>query len=259
MEENSLNSQVDAVAQLIIGSKKVIFFTGAGISTESGIPDFRSPGGIWENFNPGDFTYQKFTSNAETRRIWWQLFRERGFSSEIRPNAAHHAIAELERMGKLTAVITQNIDNLHQMAGVPEDKVLELHGNIKWTRCLNCGRLHSYDKSMTRLEAGEKVHGCTKCGGILKPGIVFFGEMLSGALFDRAFDLACQADLLIVVGSTLIVYPAAQIPLAALESGTKLVIINLSSTPLDSRACAVIRTKASQAMTRIIESLRCKR
>jgi NAD-dependent deacetylase len=256
LDNDSLENRTNTVAQYIASAKNVVVFTGAGVSTESGIPDFRSPGGIWDKFNPNDFTYQRFISSEETRRRWWRLFRERGFSRGIKPNAAHYALAELERMGKLAAVITQNIDNLHQMGGVSGEKVLELHGNIQWTACISCGRRYHFDDIMQRLAAGEEAPRCIECGGILKPCIVFFGEMLPEGVFNKAVNLASQADLFIVVGSTLIVYPAAQIPLKALDAGAKLVIINLSPTPLDDRSAVTIRSRAGEAMTRITERLR---
>jgi NAD-dependent deacetylase len=256
LDNDSLKNRIDTVARSIASAQNVVFFTGAGISTESGIPDFRGPGGIWERFNPDDFTYQRFISSAETRRRWWLLFRERGLSGEIKPNAAHYALAELERMGKLAAVITQNIDNLHQTGGVPGEMVIELHGNIQWTACISCGRRYYFDDIIRRLAAGDEAPGCMKCGGILKPGIVFFGEMLPEGVFDKAMDLASRADLFIVVGSTLAVYPAAQIPLKALDAGAKLVIINLTPTPLDDRSAVTIRSKAGEAMTGIVARLR---
>ena len=138
--KQNLNTLADRIANLIVNAKRVVVFTGAGVSTESGIPDFRSPGGIWERFDPNDFTYQRFISNPEARRKWWQILRERGVTTEAEPNPAHYAVAELHKLDKLDCVITQNIDNLHQKAGVPDDKVFELHGNMKWTVCLSCGK-----------------------------------------------------------------------------------------------------------------------
>ena len=258
MEEESLDTLADRVAELIVGAKRVVVFSGAGISTESGIPDFRSPGGIWERFDPDDFTYQRFVRRPETRRIWWQLFRERGLSSEIKPNPAHYAIRELEQMGKLDAVITQNIDNLHQRAGVPDEKVFELHGNVLSTVCLGCGRRYHFEQIMGKLDRGEEVPDCESCGGILKPGIVFFGEALPEEVFREAGRRASRADLFLVIGSSLIVYPAAEIPLEALSSGAKLIIINLSPTPLDDRAAVLIKASAGETMTKVIERLRAR-
>jgi NAD-dependent deacetylase len=258
MEAQKLDILAGNVADLIIAAKRVVVFTGAGISTESGVPDFRSPGGLWSRFDPDDFTYQKFVSRPETRKVWWQLFRERGLSEEIKPNLAHEAISELNRLGKLDCLITQNIDNLHQKAGLPDEKIFELHGNFQWARCLNCGRRYSFEQVQQKLEGGEEIPSCEVCGGVLKPGIVFFGESLPEGIFIEASHRAENADLMIVIGSTLIVYPAAEIPFRALARGAKLVIINLSPTPLDDRADVLIQAKAGEAMSRIIERLKDK-
>ena len=131
MKGQNLDTLADRVADLIVDARDIVVFTGAGVSTESGLPDFRSPGGIWDRFDPDDFTYQKFVSRPETRRLWWQLIREGSLSTEIKPNPTHYGVAELDRLGKLDSVITQNVDNLHQQAEVPDDKVFELHGNIR--------------------------------------------------------------------------------------------------------------------------------
>ena len=256
METLNLDLLASSVAELIVRAKRVVVFTGAGISTESGVPDFRSPGGLWSRFDPDDFTYQKFISRPETRKVWWQLFRERGLSEEIKPNPAHDAISALNQLGKLDCVITQNIDNLHQKAGLPEEKVLELHGNFRWARCLNCGRRYSFEQVQNKLAGGEEIPSCEVCAGVLKPGIVFFGESLPEGVFIEANHRAENADLMIVVGSTLIVYPAADIPYQALARGARLVIINLSQTPLDDQASVLIRAKAGEAMTKIIERVK---
>lgn len=256
MESKNLDTLAERVAALILAAKKVVVFTGAGVSTESGLPDFRSPGGIWDRFDPDDFTYQKFVSRPQTRRLWWQLIHEGSLSTEIKPNPAHYAIAELERLGKLDAVITQNIDNLHQTAGVPDEKVFELHGNLKWVVCLGCGQRYPFEQVKIKLEQGEDVPQCQACSGILKPNIVFFGEMLPEGVFEAATERAESADLFIVIGSTLIVYPAADIPARAHRSGAKLVIVNLSPTPLDYEAAVLIRAKAGEAMAKVMERVR---
>jgi NAD-dependent deacetylase len=177
MKEQDLNSLVNQAAELIVNAKKVIVFTGAGVSTESGIPDFRSPGGIWERFDPRDFTYQKFLTDPEGRKKMWRLQQE-GLMTDAKPNPAHYAIAELDKLGKLDCIITQNVDYLHQKAGVPDAKVFELHGNSKWIKCLSCGRRYDFDQIKARLNAGEESPDCEVCHGILKPEIVFFGESL---------------------------------------------------------------------------------
>ncbi len=240
------------VADLILRSKKMVIFTGAGISTESGIPDFRSPGGIWDRFDPDDFTYSKFVSSEDSRRKQWHIFRDGLLSDKAVPNAAHIAIAELHGMGRLECVITQNIDNLHQKAGLPDDMVYELHGNMKWARCLECGRRYPFDEIKQRLERGEEIPDCTACRGMLKPDIVMFEEQLPVDVLEEASHRSLAADLFIVIGSTLTVYPAAYMPIYAVRSGAKLVIINLSSTPMDHQATVVINEKAGETMAGII-------
>ena len=259
MKSENRDILAERIADLILAAKKVVVFTGAGVSTESGLPDFRSPGGIWDRFDPDDFTYQKFIIRPQTKKLWWQLIHEGSLSTEIKPNPAHYAIAELERLGKLDAVITQNIDNLHQTAGVPDEKVFELHGNFKWVVCLGCGQRYPFEQVKIRLEAGEEVPQCQACSGILKPNIVLFGEMLPEGVFEAATERAEIADLFMVIGSSLIVYPAADIPARAHRSGAKLVIINLSPTPLDYEAAVLIRAKAGETMAKVMEHVREKR
>lgn len=247
------------VADLILSSKRVVVFTGAGVSTESGIPDFRSPGGIWTRFDPEDFTYQKFVSDVGARRKHWQLLGDGSLTTKAKPNPAHYAVAELDRMGLLDCVITQNVDNLHQKAGVPDEKVFELHGNLLWAACLGCGRRYPFEQILTRLEKGEEIPDCEACHGILKPDAVFFGEDLPADVLREATRRANGADLFIVIGSTLVVYPAAYMPQYAVSGGAKLVIINLSSTPMDSEATVLIRARAGEAMAKVLEWVKASR
>ncbi len=256
MENQNLDIFADRVADLIINASRVVVFTGAGVSTESGIPDFRSPGGIWSRFDPDDFTYQKFVRDPESRKKFWQMLGEGHFTTGAKPNPAHYAIAELDRLGKLDCVITQNVDNLHQRAGVPDAKVFELHGNMLWALCLNCGKRYSFEQVKARCDVGEEVPECEVCQGVLKPDIVFFGEALPAEVLQEATSRSSSSDLFIVIGSTLVVTPAAYMPAYAVNSGAKLVIINLSSTPMDGQATALIRAKAGEAMPRIMQRVR---
>ncbi len=251
---NELDTLASKIAELIIKAKRVVVFTGAGISTESGIPDFRGPGGIWERFDPEDFTYQKFVTDAEARRRQWRLFR--GLSITAEPNPAHYAIAELHRLDKLDCVITQNVDNLHQRAGVPDIKVLELHGNVRWLVCLGCRRRYPFEQVIARLDKGEEVPDCEMCHGILKPDTVLFGEPLPEEVFQEAITRSSRCDLFIIIGSTLVVYPAAYVPEYALDSGAKLVIVNLSATPLDKKTQVLVRAKAGEFMPRVVQQVK---
>jgi NAD-dependent deacetylase len=255
VETKDLNYLADKVATLILESNRTIVFTGAGVSTESGIPDFRSPGGIWTRFDPDDFTIQKFMSSERTRKMQWQMLAEGSLLKNAAPNKAHLAVAELEKFGKLACVITQNIDNLHQKAGNSPDKVFELHGNMQRVRCMGCDTLFPVEDILPRLEK-EEVPDCHLCHGILKPDAVFFGEALPQKTLNDAIHHSRNCDLFIVIGSTLIVYPAAYMPMYAFEAGAKLVIINLSATPMDSKATVHIKSKAGEAMSIIVERVK---
>ena len=256
MSGQTLDALALEAAALVAAAKKLVVFTGAGISTESGIPDFRSPGGIWSRFDPEDFTYQKFTTDPEARRKQWRMLGEGHLTTNAEPNPAHYAIAELERLGKLDCVITQNVDNLHHKAGVPAEKVFELHGNVQWAVCLSCGRRYPFEHIKARLEGGEAIPECEGCGGMLKPDAVLFGEALPQEVLQEASQRSSDCDLFIVVGSTLVVYPAAYMPLYAVRGGARLIIVNLSDTPMDAQAAVLIRAKAGEAMSRIVERVR---
>jgi len=251
-----MTEEIGRLAQLILESKKVVVFTGAGISTESGIPDFRGPGGIWTRYDPEDFTIQKFLSNPAARKTVWKMSAEGGLLAEAEPNPAHHAIAELYQVGKLDCVITQNIDNLHQKAGIPEDKVFELHGNTRWAVCLSCRRRFPMLEVLQKMKEGVEVPDCPDCQGILKPDAVLFGEALPQEILREAARRSQNCDLLIVIGSTLVIYPAAYMPTYAREAGARLAIVNLTPTPLDHYATVVIRGRAGEIMSRVIEKVR---
>ena len=253
-----LDYSIEVLSDLIVESKKLVVFTGAGISTESGIPDFRSPGGLWSRYDPEEFTIQKFLSSPESRKMQWKMLTEAGLTTEAKPNLAHYATAELHQLGKLDCVITQNVDNLHQKAGVPQDKVFELHGNMQWVVCLSCHRRFPMGEILQKIREGIEVPDCSYCHGILKPDAVFFGEALPQATLAEAIHRSQNCDLLIVVGSTLIVYPAAYMPMYAKEAGAKIAIVNLGETPLDRHATVVIRGKAGELMSKIIEKVRNK-
>jgi NAD-dependent deacetylase len=248
-----VTNEIERLAQLIIESRKVVVFTGAGISTESGIPDFRSPGGIWSRYDPEDFSIEKFLSGPAARKTIWKMSVESGLLAEAEPNRAHYAIAELYRLGKLDCVITQNIDNLHQKAGVPEHMVLELHGNMQWAVCLSCHKRFRMREVLERVKAGIEVPDCPECHGVLKPDAVFFGEALPQDTLQEAIRRSRDCDLLIIVGSTLLVYPAAYVPIYAKEAGVKLAIVNLGSTPLDDYAAVVIGGGAGDAMSSVMQ------
>lgn len=249
---------VERVAELICRAERPVVFTGAGVSTESGIPDFRSPGGVWDRFDPSEFTYENFVGSVEGRRKYWQLGRQ--IYPVIRaalPNAAHYALAELDRLGRLDCVITQNIDNLHQRAGLPAAKVIELHGNATRARCLTCGRAYAREEVHAWLEGGMEVPECAApCGGIVKPETIMFGEAMPERETREAERRSRRSDLFIVVGSSLVVYPAAMMPLYAKQAGAALVILNLSETPHDPYADVLLRGQAGPAMSDIVAQVK---
>jgi NAD-dependent deacetylase len=251
-----MDAKINKVAEMIAASKKLVVFTGAGISTESGIPDFRGPDGLWTKVDPEDFTIDRFLNSGETRTKVWYYLVEGGLMANAEPNRAHLAIAELERLNKLSAVITQNIDNLHQRAGNNPNKVHELHGNMEWLVCLDCGERYDLELMRKKYPSPDHFPVCEKCGGILKPGVVFFGEALPQVTLMRATQEAQDCDLLIVIGSSLVVYPAAYMPLYAKRSGAKIIIINMGDTGHDGIADVFINAPAGETMTKIMEKLR---
>ena len=250
---------IEMVAEMILSSRRIIIFTGAGISTESGIQDFRSPGGLWHQWNPDELTFDKFMSSRASREHYW------GFSRAIwpamanaKPNAGHFAIAELYKIGKLDSVITQNVDGLHQVAGVPEDKVIELHGTLQWVSCLTCGKRwprEEIEKMMD--ETGEKAPEC-ECGGFLKQATISFGQSLPIDAITGAQEKSSHCDLFIAAGSSLVVYPAAHMPVMAKNNGARLVILTLSDTPHDRYADVIIHEKIGLTLSQIVEGVKAR-
>lgn len=251
------NDLIEQLAELAADSREMVVLTGAGTSTESGISDFRSPGGVWDRYDPNDLDFRSFIRSEESRKIYWQFHREFYLPMKLsEPNDAHYALAELEQMGRLRCVITQNVDNLHQRAGSSPDRVIELHGTAFTVRCLECGAMYDREEIEKRLDGGEEVPRCDSCSGILKPATVSFGQAMPEKETAEAFEAAQACDLFIVLGSSLVVYPAAQIPQVAFGSGAKLVIINLSSTPYDTVADIVIHAKCGVVMKQLVELLK---
>jgi NAD-dependent deacetylase len=243
-------SSSDRLAGLLAGSRRAVVFTGAGISTESGIPDFRSPGGVWSRMTP--ISFQSFVSDPERRREAWT----RTFSGVMgwqgaAPNAGHHAVARLVAQGKVSAVITQNVDNLHQSSGVPAERVIELHGNASYAACLECGLRHELDVlKQSFLGAGE-LPACRDCGGVVKTATISFGQAMPQAAMARAEEESLACDLFLVLGSSLVVYPAADFPLVAKRNGAALAIVNREPTPLDGYADLVLHEEIGPLLTRV--------
>lgn len=233
----------------IADATRIIVFTGAGVSTESGIPDFRSPGGIWDRYDPREFRFQRFLSSESARETYWRMHSELfALLSRVRPNPAHQACVDLHREGKLDCVITQNVDDLHRAAGLPEEKVIEIHGNALRVACLDCGAAHSRAEVQAWIDAGEKVPRCRACGGLLKPTTISFGQALPEDRMEEAIARLKACDLLIAAGSSLVVHPAAAMPVYAREAGAKLVIVNRTETPFDRDADCLIRGEAGAVL-----------
>lgn len=215
--------------------RDIVFFTGAGISTESGVPDFRSPGGIWTKYTPVYF--DEFTSSEEARMRYWKMKREtHGLYKNVQPNIGHYAIRTFEERGQLLGLITQNVDGLHGLAGVSREKIVELHGTDRQVVCLSCGKLFPGEDIYRTLVGDFTPPVCDQCGGILKPATVSFGQQMPAEAMRRAQELSQSAELFIVAGSSLQVQPAASFPVLAKQSGAFLAIINRDPTPLDSLA-----------------------
>ena len=247
--------QIEDLASLLASARRGIAFTGAGISTESGIPDFRGPNGVWKTLDPNEFTIQNYVSNPEHRaRVWRMRIEQLGPKPE--PNAGHRALVELERMGLIDSVVTQNIDGLHQLAG--SSTVLELHGSMREVMCLSCARRWPMEDVTTRVRDGEEDPHCTECGGLLKSATVSFGQSLPTDVVEDAFRRAEECDTCLVVGSSLVVYPAAGIPIQAKRSGAVLAIVNAEETELDDIADVVVRGQAGEVLSATVEAARAK-
>lgn len=242
------------IAQQIAKGGRNIVFTGAGISTESGIPDFRSKGGLWDKYQP--IYFDEFMASKEARIEYWQ--RKADLYPDLvraKPNPAHIALANLYEMGLLEVVITQNIDGLHQQAGLPDESVIELHGNTYRVRCMSCQKTSSIHEAQKRVEAGDLAPEC-ECGGYLKPDTISFGQSMPVEAVQRAMALSQTCDVFLVVGSTLLVQPAALMPPCAKQSGAFLVIINLSDTPCDDMSDVLIRGKAGEVLPKVVDEVR---
>ncbi len=250
----SLEQQLQDTAELMQQAKRIVALTGAGISTESGIPDFRSPGSIWQQQPP--VSYHDFISKPEARQQYWQTRRSlSGQVAAARPNAAHLALAELERKQLLQGIITQNFDGLHHDAGNNADRIIELHGTSRAAACTQCGKRSSIKELQQRIDAGEVDPSCPDCGGYLKAATILFGQRVPEAVLTRARELTLSSDLLLVVGSSLKVTPAATLPHLALNNDVPLIIINLQPTPLDDYADVVFHEKAGDILPPLVALL----
>jgi NAD-dependent deacetylase len=242
-----IETGIAGLRELVNAADVIQPFTGAGISTECGIPDFRSPGGLWTKYQP--IPFDQFIASAAMRsESWRRRFAMEAQFSTARPGCGHLALASLHRMGKIPAVITQNIDNLHQASGFAADKVVELHGNTTYATCLDCSRRYELAWVKERFDAGDCAPDCDDCGGYIKTATISFGQAMPEAAMRRAQDLSAACDLFLAIGSSLVVWPAAGFPLLAKRSGARLVIINREPTDFDDMADLVIRADIGRTL-----------
>jgi len=241
---------IAALAKLLGETRRAVIFTGAGMSTESGIPDFRSPGGVWSRMKP--IYFQDFIADEDMRREAWS----RAFSGVAgwvgaKPNEGHYAVARLVARGTVSSVITQNVDNLHQAAGTPAGRVLELHGNASYATCLECGLRHELDVLKQSFLGTGEIPVCRDCGGLVKVATISFGQPMPPAVMRLAEVETLSSDLFIVLGSSLVVFPAAGFPVMAKRNGSKLVIVNREPTDLDDIADLVLNADIGPVMTAV--------
>jgi NAD-dependent deacetylase len=247
----SLQQQLQDAAELMQQAQRIVALTGAGISTESGIPDFRSPGSLW--LQQPSISYQDFISRPEARQQYWQT--RLNLSAQVlsaRPNAAHLALVDLERKKRLHGIVTQNFDGLHHDAGNNAEHIVEMHGTSRAAACTLCGKRSSIKELQQRIDAGEIDPRCSDCGGFLKAATILFGQRVPEAELARARELTLSCDLFLVVGSSLKVTPAATLPRLALDNDVPLIIINLQPTPMDDYAEIVINEKAGVVLPPLV-------
>lgn len=249
-----IQSPADAFAERIKDASRIVVFTGAGISTESGIPDFRSPGGVWSKMKP--IYFQEFVGNeAKRREAWMRVFSGSAGWVGKQPNAGHFAVARLIASGKASAVVTQNVDNLHQASGVPEEQVIELHGNASYATCLECGLRHELEELRPVFVERGEIPVCRDCSGLVKTATISFGQPMPDEPMMRAEEETYASDLFLVLGSSLVVTPAAHFPIKAKRNGANLVIVNREETPLDAVADLVVNEEIGLTLTAAMRDL----
>jgi NAD-dependent deacetylase len=245
-------NDVERLRSMIEESKRGVVFTGAGISTESGIPDFRSPGGIWTQYKPIDF--RDFMASEEMRRESWRhKFASDAVIKKAQPNKGHLAVAKLVQKGTVSSVITQNIDGLHQLSGVPDDRVIELHGNTTYAACLNCGKRYELEDIRKVFDKDETLPVCDQCSGIIKTATISFGQAMPLGEMKAAESQTMACDLFMAIGSSLVVYPAAGFPELARRNGARLVILNRDPTPLDGIADLALHSEIGPTLSAVVD------
>lgn len=251
---DAIDARRATLRALIADSEQILVFTGAGISTESGIPDFRSPGGVWSRMQP--ILFQDFVASEEMRReAWRRVYSGAAGWTGKAPNAGHFAIAKLAERGKLLSVVTQNVDNLHQDSGVPGDRIVEIHGNATYAKCLDCGERHELEDLRPIFVDRGEIPSCRVCRGLVKTATISFGQAMPEREMERAYAAARACDLCLVLGSSLVVTPAAYIPAEAVRAGAALAIVNREPTPLDPIADLVLHDEIGPALSAILDRM----
>lgn len=247
---SDIDIKLENLAQLIIDSNDIVALTGAGMSTESGIADFRSPGtGLWEKVDPYEFaSINSYVANTSKNLEF--MLETGGNIFRARPNKGHKALTKLQKMGKLRGVLTQNIDRLHHKAHTKN--IVEFHGNAYEAKCMNCGQIYEITIMVNQVMKGQSTPSCENCSGLLKPNAIFFGEPLESEILQAADEMISKCDLLLVLGSSLVVYPVALYPQKALSIGARLAIINIQETDMDSAAEVVIHEKIGDILPRVV-------
>jgi len=242
-----MQDTVEQFRELVDQASNMVILTGAGISTESGVPDFRSPGGLWEKFRI--VQYDEYVRSEEARiEDWHRRFFMKDQIGSVEPNVGHHKIAEWINTGKCSCLITQNVDGLHQRASAPQDKIIEIHGNATTSSCISCGKDHPIELCRQLFEATGESPKCQSCGGLVKADIVMFGEAMPKEKTNRAFEIAETADLFLAIGTSLVVQPAAVLPLHAKRNGAKFAILNRDPTELDRFADCVVNDEIGKVL-----------
>jgi NAD-dependent deacetylase len=251
--------ELEEVAAWVLAARHVVALTGAGVSTASGIPDYRGPEGVWTRDPAAErrASIDVYLTDPDVRREVW---RQRASAPALaaRPNPAHRALADLERLGRLHAVVTQNVDGLHQAAGTASDRLVEVHGTVHEVVCVRCRARGPMDPVLERVRGGDDDPRCQRCGGLLKSATISFGEMLDLAVLQRAHDEVSGCDLLLAAGTSLVVHPVALLPRTALEAGARLVIANADPTPYDDVADAILRDDLSVVLPELVERVRAR-
>ncbi|HEY4775599.1 MAG TPA: Sir2 family NAD-dependent protein deacetylase [Xanthobacteraceae bacterium] len=251
MSAKDTERAAERLGELLAAARVVVPFTGAGISTECGIPDFRSPGGLWTKYAP--IPFDQFLASQEARdESWRRRFAMEETLAIARPGRGHLAIASLWRAGKVPAVMTQNIDNLHQASGISPDRVIELHGNTTYAACLGCGKRYELSWVRASFDQSGRAPECTVCDGYIKTATIAFGQAMPAQAMQRAEELTCSCDLFLAIGSSLVVWPAAGFPLTAKRNGAKLVILNREPTDFDDIADLVVHADIGAVMAPFI-------